>query len=169
MQAILGLAQLYLTGGKGVPLDIDAAAKYFMVAADAGNSQALGYLGKMYLEGTMATPQNNLTAFQYFKKAADKGNAVGQTGLGMMFLYGYVRFYSFFKLFYLMQYRLAVYAFKCTINKQIEFVKILNRLIIYRVSKRIPIKHSNFSRWQVNRAFQTLSFILGKCIFKGLD
>uniref|UniRef100_A0A915D677 Ribosomal protein S5 C-terminal domain-containing protein n=1 Tax=Ditylenchus dipsaci TaxID=166011 RepID=A0A915D677_9BILA len=73
MQAILGLAQLYLTGGK----------------ADAGNTQAYGYLGKMYLEGTSATPQNNVTAFQYFKKAADKGNAVGQSGLGMMFLYGY--------------------------------------------------------------------------------
>lgn len=89
MQAILGLAQLYLTGGKGVPLDLEAAAKYFTIAAEAGNTQAFGFLGKMYLEGTSATQQNNVTAFQYFKKAADKGNAVGQSGLGMMFLYGY--------------------------------------------------------------------------------
>jgi SEL1 protein len=71
-------------------MDLNAAAKYFTIAADAGNSQAYGYLGKMYLEGTPATLQNNGTAYQYFKKAAEKGNAVGQAGLGMMFLYGYV-------------------------------------------------------------------------------
>ena len=35
----LGLAQLYLTGGKGVPMDLEAAAKYFRIAADAGNAQ----------------------------------------------------------------------------------------------------------------------------------
>lgn len=68
----MGLAQLYLTGGKGVALDLEAAAKYFTIAAEAGNTQAYGYLGKMFLEGSPATPQNNLTAFQYFKKAADK-------------------------------------------------------------------------------------------------
>jgi TPR repeat protein len=33
------LAQLYLTGGKGVPMDLEAAAKYFRIAADAGNAQ----------------------------------------------------------------------------------------------------------------------------------
>uniref|UniRef100_A0A914CZK7 Uncharacterized protein n=1 Tax=Acrobeloides nanus TaxID=290746 RepID=A0A914CZK7_9BILA len=88
MQAILGLALLYLTGGKGVPIDHEAAAKYFMIAAESGNIQANAYLGKMYLEGTIATPQDNTTAFQYFKKAADKGNALGQAGLGIMFLYG---------------------------------------------------------------------------------
>lgn len=55
-----------------MPLDLESAAKYFKIAADAGNTQAYAYLGKMYLEGTLATPQNNLTAFQYFKKAADK-------------------------------------------------------------------------------------------------
>ncbi|KAL3083139.1 hypothetical protein niasHS_010941 [Heterodera schachtii] len=89
MQAILGLAQLYLTGGKGVAMDLNSAAKYFTIASEAGSSQANGYLGKMYLEGTHATPQNNITAFQFFKKAADKGNSIGQAGLGMMFLYGY--------------------------------------------------------------------------------
>ncbi|KAI3422104.1 Protein sel-1 1 [Globodera pallida] len=89
MQAILGLAQLYLTGGKGVAMDLNSAAKYFTIASEAGSSQANGFLGKMYLEGTPATPQHNITAFQFFKKAADKGNAIGQAGLGMMFLYGY--------------------------------------------------------------------------------
>ncbi|KAF7634675.1 hypothetical protein Mgra_00005923 [Meloidogyne graminicola] len=88
-QAVIGLAQLYLTGGKGVPMDLEAANKYFQIAAEAGSAQANGYLGRMYLEGTTATPQNNDTAFDYFKKAADKGNSIGQAGLGMMFLYGY--------------------------------------------------------------------------------
>jgi TPR repeat protein len=77
-----------LTGGKGVPMDLESAAKYFKIAAEAGSAQvkriilflvsytckfqAHGYLGRMYLEGTSASPQNNMTAFQYFKKAADK-------------------------------------------------------------------------------------------------
>lgn len=53
-------------------MDLEAAAKYFQIAAEAGNTQAYAFLGKMYLEGTPATPQNNVTALQYFKKAADK-------------------------------------------------------------------------------------------------
>lgn len=68
------MAQLYLTGGKGVALDLESATKYFTIAAEAGSTQAYGYLGKMYLEGSSATPQNNITALQYFKKAADKVN-----------------------------------------------------------------------------------------------
>ncbi|CAK5025571.1 unnamed protein product [Meloidogyne enterolobii] len=89
IQAVLGLAQLYLTGGKGVPMDLQAARKYFQIAADAGSAQANGYLGRMYLEGTSATPQNNDTALKYFTKAADKGNSIGQAGIGIMYLYGY--------------------------------------------------------------------------------
>jgi SEL1 protein len=72
VQAKLALAQLYLTGGKGVPMDLHEAAKYFTVAAEAGNSQAYAFLGRMYLEGTPATPQNNQTALTYFEKAAEK-------------------------------------------------------------------------------------------------
>jgi SEL1 protein len=68
----LALAQLYLTGGKGVPMDLHEAAKYFRLAAEAGNSQAYAYLGRMYLEGTPATPQNNQTALSFFEKAAEK-------------------------------------------------------------------------------------------------
>lgn len=78
-----------MTGGKGVALDLEAASKYFTIAAEAGNIQAYGYLGKMYLQGTEATPQNNATAFNYFKKAADKGNPIGQSGIALMLLYGY--------------------------------------------------------------------------------
>ncbi|KAL7073585.1 hypothetical protein ACQ4LE_007506 [Meloidogyne hapla] len=89
IQAVLGLAQLYLTGGKGVPMDLLSAYKYFRIAAEAGSAQANGYLGRMFLEGTSATPQNNDTALMYFTKAADKGNSIGQAGIGIMYLYGY--------------------------------------------------------------------------------
>lgn len=53
-------------------MDLEASAKYFLIAAEAGNTQAFAYLGRMYLEGTPSTPQSNSTALQYFKKAADK-------------------------------------------------------------------------------------------------
>ena len=53
-------------------VDHKAAAKYFAIAADAGNAQAYAYLGKMYFDGTVATPRNNELAYKYFKKAADK-------------------------------------------------------------------------------------------------
>ncbi|CAD5225652.1 unnamed protein product [Bursaphelenchus okinawaensis] len=87
--ATIALATLYLTGGKGVPMDLEEAARHFKVAAQAGNTQAYAYLGRMYLEGTPSTPQSNSTAFDYFKKASDKGNAIAQSGLGLMFLVGY--------------------------------------------------------------------------------
>ena len=48
----LALAQLYLTGGKGVPMDLHEAARYFTIAAEAGNAQAFAYLGRMYLEAS---------------------------------------------------------------------------------------------------------------------
>lgn len=53
-------------------MDLHEAAKYFRLAAEAGNSQAYAYLGRMYLEGTPATPQNNQTALSFFEKAAEK-------------------------------------------------------------------------------------------------
>lgn len=53
-------------------MDLHEAAKYFRLAAEAGNSQAYAYLGRMYLEGTPATPQNNQTALNFFEKAAEK-------------------------------------------------------------------------------------------------
>ncbi|KAI6186433.1 hypothetical protein M3Y98_00132100 [Aphelenchoides besseyi] len=89
IQAKLALAQLYLTGGKGVPMDLKEAARYFTIAAEAGNAQAYAYLGRMYLEGTPATPQNNQTALNYFEKAAEKGNMIAQSGLGLMLLNGW--------------------------------------------------------------------------------
>lgn len=43
----VGLGQLYLQGGRGVPIDIQTAYYYFQRAAENGNSLAYGFLGKV--------------------------------------------------------------------------------------------------------------------------
>lgn len=88
VQAQVGLAQLYYTGGRGVEQNYEQAFHYFSEAAEAGNANAYAYLGKMHLDGTPTLQADNATALQYFKRAADKGNPVGQSGLGLMHLYG---------------------------------------------------------------------------------
>ncbi|VDP02014.1 unnamed protein product [Soboliphyme baturini] len=77
VQAQVGLAHLYLSGGRGVEQDSYMALHYFNAAAEAGNLNAVAYLGKMYLDGSPATPVNNETALKYFQKAADQVNGLG--------------------------------------------------------------------------------------------
>lgn len=43
----VGLGQLYLQGGRGVPIDIQTAYNYFQRAAENGNALAYGFLGKV--------------------------------------------------------------------------------------------------------------------------
>lgn len=41
------MGQLYLQGGRGVPIDIETARYYFQKAAENGNALAYGFLGKV--------------------------------------------------------------------------------------------------------------------------
>lgn len=43
----VGLGQLYLQGGRGVPIDIQTSYYYFLKAAENGNALAYGFLGKV--------------------------------------------------------------------------------------------------------------------------
>lgn len=43
----MGLGQLYLQGGRGVPIDVQTAKYYFQKAAENGNALAYGFLGKV--------------------------------------------------------------------------------------------------------------------------
>jgi len=43
------LGQLYLQGGRGVPIDIETAQYYFQKAAENGNALAYGFLGKVII------------------------------------------------------------------------------------------------------------------------
>ncbi|KRZ11625.1 Protein sel-1 -like protein 1 [Trichinella zimbabwensis] len=84
----IGLANLYLSGARGIEQNVYLAYHYYLTAATAGSGTALAFLGKMYLDGTPATPADPTTAFQYFSKAADKGNTLGYSGLGHMYYTG---------------------------------------------------------------------------------
>ncbi|XP_003380849.1 Sel1 repeat family protein [Trichinella spiralis] len=84
----IGLANLYLSGARGIEQNVYLAYHYYLTAATAGSGTALAFLGKMYLDGTPATPADPATAFQYFSKAADKGNTLGYSGLGHMYYTG---------------------------------------------------------------------------------
>ncbi|KRZ24024.1 Protein sel-1 -like protein 1 [Trichinella pseudospiralis] len=84
----IGLANLYLSGARGIEQNVFLAYHYYLTAATAGSGTALAFLGKMYLDGTPATPADPATAFQYFSKAADKGNTLGYSGLGHMYYTG---------------------------------------------------------------------------------
>ncbi|KRX82250.1 Protein sel-1 -like protein 1 [Trichinella sp. T6] len=84
----IGLANLYLSGARGIEQNVYLAYHYYLTAATAGSGTALAFLGKMYLDGTPATPADPTTAFQYFLKAADKGNTLGYSGLGHMYYTG---------------------------------------------------------------------------------
>uniref|UniRef100_A0A915P1U3 Sel-1 protein n=1 Tax=Meloidogyne floridensis TaxID=298350 RepID=A0A915P1U3_9BILA len=85
IQAVLGLAQLYLTGGKGVPMDLQAARKYFQIAADAGSAQANGQagIGIMYLYG-YGIKADSQKALKFFAAAAEQGSSDAQLHLGQI-------------------------------------------------------------------------------------
>ncbi|XP_050429343.1 protein sel-1 homolog 1 [Adelges cooleyi] len=87
-QAQVGLGQLYLQGGRGVPIDIQTAQYYFQKAAENGNALAYGFLGKIYLEERDDAEPDYEKALEYFYKAAKLKNPVGQSGLGFMYLSG---------------------------------------------------------------------------------
>ncbi|CAI6368544.1 unnamed protein product [Macrosiphum euphorbiae] len=87
-QAQVGLGQLYLQGGRGVPIDIQTAYYYFQRAAENGNGLAYGFLGKIFLEERDDVKPDYEKAHEYFYKAAKLKNPVGQSGLGYMYLHG---------------------------------------------------------------------------------
>ncbi|KAL5234597.1 hypothetical protein ACI65C_002007 [Semiaphis heraclei] len=87
-QAQVGLGQLYLQGGRGVPIDIQTAYYYFQRAAENGNALAYGFLGKIFLEERDDVKPDYEKALEYFYKAAKLKNPVGQSGLGYMYLHG---------------------------------------------------------------------------------
>jgi alpha-mannosidase II/SEL1 protein len=87
-QAQVGLGQLYLQGGRGVPIDIQTAHYYFQKAAENGNALAFGFLGKIFLEERDGVKPDYEKSLEYFYKAAKMKNPVGQSGLGYMYLHG---------------------------------------------------------------------------------
>jgi TPR repeat protein len=81
------LGRLYETG-KGVPVDMEEAVRWFVRAADLGYDRAQLHLGRLFRDGAANVPQNGQLAEQYFKKAADARNVAAMNEIGLMYLKG---------------------------------------------------------------------------------
>ena len=76
-QSLLGL---FYYRGRGVPVDLNEAVKWFRRAADQRDATAQFYLGVMYSEG-QGVPQNYAEAAKWYRLAADRGDAQAQYNL----------------------------------------------------------------------------------------
>ncbi len=80
------LAYQYLEG-RGVPRDLEAAAKWFLSAAEQGNAVAQGRIGYAYLKG-QGIPEDHERAVFWLRRSADRGIAFAQKYLGMAYSSG---------------------------------------------------------------------------------
>jgi TPR repeat protein len=70
--------------GIGVPQDCAEAAKWYLLSADQGYSDAQFNLGFMYDSGTVV-PQDFAEAVRWYRLAADQGYDMAQDRLGVMY------------------------------------------------------------------------------------
>jgi predicted aspartyl protease len=70
--------------GDGVPKDAEAAARWYLKAAEQGYADAQYSLGWMYDAGE-GVPKNAALAAQWYRRAADQGNADAQFSLASMY------------------------------------------------------------------------------------
>jgi TPR repeat protein len=82
----IGLAHMQGTE-KGVPKDMSEAAKWFYIAAEEGNLDAMYNLAQMYYKGTGVDKDEHL-AVLWYQKAADKGHAKSAHNLGIAYQNG---------------------------------------------------------------------------------
>ena len=87
LKAMHDLAELYLDGADGVPVNKERAIKLLKEAAEKGFEEAQGTLGICYATGN-GVPQNDREAFALFEQAAAKGNVYAQKNLGVCFRNG---------------------------------------------------------------------------------
>ena len=71
-----------------VKQNVHLAFKYFNLAAQNNNMEAIYCLGQMYEQG-VGTAKDLVKAMEYYKKAADEGNlAKAQFKVGKMYYFG---------------------------------------------------------------------------------
>jgi len=85
--AQVALGQLYYFGARGIEQNYAEALRWYELAAEQGDANALGHIGNMYVQG-IHVEANNETALKYFRQGAEKGNGIAINGLGYMNLYG---------------------------------------------------------------------------------
>ncbi len=85
--AQVALGQLYYFGARGIEQSYSEALKWYLLAAEQGDANAMGHIGNMYVQGTHVKGCN-ATALKYFRQGVEKGNGIAMNGLGYMHMYG---------------------------------------------------------------------------------
>lgn len=99
--ALWNVGCAYFNGTNGVSVNYSEALKWYTLAANGGDVNAMGQTAYMYYTGK-GTEENHSMAFAWWKKAADSGDTKAYTALGAA--YGYQKKYSesnkYFKMAY---------------------------------------------------------------------
>jgi len=82
-QYCLGLGYWFQSPGNRLPRDPAAAAKWHMLAAEAGHPAAQTALGYHYEKG-YGVPQDTALALKWYRKAADSGDSSAMFNLGRL-------------------------------------------------------------------------------------
>lgn len=87
--AAMTLVGVLNEGGLGVPQNLEAAAEWYRLAADAGDRPAMVALALMRLDGRGVERDRKIAA-DLFRRAAEAGDATAQYNLGLLHLEGAV-------------------------------------------------------------------------------
>jgi len=82
---LLNVANIYSSTGGGVPQNGTEALRWYHLAADKGNEEALCFIGKMYETGD-GVDQDFSEAMRWYQLAAERGNAGAMFNIGMMYV-----------------------------------------------------------------------------------
>eukprot|EP01080_Neovahlkampfia_damariscottae_P007790 gene7790-12264_t len=80
------LGDFYSYGYGDIPIDIDKAIKYYELAIDQGNGNAMNNLGMIYDQNMLV--QDKTKAFEFYNMSAEYENSVGLNNLGYCFEHG---------------------------------------------------------------------------------
>ena len=86
-EAQIAMGVRYLQG-QGVTKDFKEAVKWFRLAADKGNTEAMGFLGAIFVDGGNGVAQDYREAAKWYKLASQKGDVDAQAALGHIFYNG---------------------------------------------------------------------------------
>ena len=82
---LLNVANIYSSAGGGVPQDSTEALRWYRLAVDKGNEEALCFIGKMYETGD-GVDQDFSEAMRWYQLAAERGNDGAMFNIGMMYV-----------------------------------------------------------------------------------
>ncbi len=86
-QQIRSIAYDYQKGTGGKSIDYAKAMKYYRIAAERGNTDAMVDIGYMYSNG-LGVAKDAAEAVKWYRKAAEQRNSLAQHNLGYKYRYG---------------------------------------------------------------------------------